>query len=97
MSMMLEGTFTFNSTPVETLDEKRAAVWEYSQQYHPEEEYLEYAITSHQNHYDVGDKVQFDLLEWGNYSGCWDLKLRIIDSHDRPVFENNLETICMET
>ncbi len=97
MSMMLEGTFSFNSTPVETLDEKRAAVWEYSQQYHPGEEYLEYAITSHQNHYDVGDKVQFDLLEWGNYSGCWDLKLGIIDSHDRPVFENSSETMCHES
>ena len=96
MSMMLEGTFSYSSTPVETLDEKRAAIWEYSQQYHPGEQYLEYAIIPHQNHYNVGDKIQFDLLEWGNYSGCWDLKLRIIDRYDQSVFENNSEIVCLE-
>ena len=41
---------------------------------------VEYAITPHQNHYDVGDKIQFDLLEWGNYQDCWDLELKIIDT-----------------
>ena len=96
MSMMLEGTFSYNSTPVETLDEKRAAIWEYSQQYHPGEQYLEYAIIPHQNHYNVGDKVQFDLLEWGNYQDCWDLKLRIIDRHDESVYEDNSVRYCLE-
>jgi hypothetical protein len=96
MSMMLEGTFSYNSTPVETLDEKRAAIWEYSEQYHPGEKYLEYAIIPHQNYYNVGEKVQFDLLEWGNYHDCWNLKLRIIDRHDEYVYEDNSVRYCLE-
>jgi len=96
MSMMLEGTFSYISTPVETLDEKRAAIWEYSEQYHSGEQYLEYAIISHQYHYNVGDKVQFDLLEWGNYQDCWNLKLRIIDRHDESVYEDNSVRYCLE-
>lgn len=97
MSMMLEGTFSFNSTPVETLDEKRAAVSEYSQQYHLGEEYLEYAITSHQNHHTVGDKVQFELLEWGKSSDCSNLQLRIIDMYDQSTFEHIPITGCVKT
>lgn len=97
MSMMLEGTFSYNSTPVETLDEKRAAILEYSQQYHLGEQYMEYAITPHQNHYNVGDKVQFELLEWGKSSDCSNLQLRIIDMYDQSVFEHIPKNLCVGT
>jgi len=96
MSMMLEGTFSYSSTPVETLDEKRNAVEEYSKQYHQGEKYLEYAIIPYQYHYDVGDKVYFELLEWGIYSDCRDLKLRIIDMYEQSVFENSLDKLCID-
>lgn len=96
MSMMLEGTFSYSGTPVETLDEKRNAVEEYSEQYHQGEKYLEYAIIPYQYHYDVGDKVYFELLEWGVYSDCRDLKLRIIDMYEESVFENSLDKLCID-
>jgi len=77
-------------------DRKRELAWEYSQQYHPEQTYLEYAITPHQNSYNVGDKIQLDLLEWGNYSDCWNLKLKIIDVKNNPVYEDNSVKYCLE-
>ena len=95
MSMMLEGTFSYSSTPVETLDEKRKAIEEYSEQYHSGEQYLEYAITPHQYQYNVGDKVQFELLEWGISSACSNLTLRIIDINDQTVFKYNSENLCV--
>ena len=97
MSMMLEGTFSYSSTPVETLDDKRKAIDEYSKQYHQGEQYLEYAITPYQYHYDIGDKVQFELLEWGNTSDCSNLTLRIIDMYDQSVFEYVTITGCVNT
>ena len=96
MSMMLEGTFSYNSTPVDTLDEKRKAVEEYSKQYHLGEQYLEYAITPYQYHYNVGDKVQFELLEWGISADCSNLQLRIININDQTVFENNFDRLCID-
>ena len=96
MSMMLEGTFSYSSTPVETLDEKRKAIEEYSKQYHQGEQYLEYAITPHQDHYNVGNKVQFELLEWGISSDCSNLQLRIIDINDQSVFENSFDKLCVD-
>ena len=77
-------------------DRKREIAWEYSQKYHPGEKYLEYAITPHQNHYDVGDKIQFDLLEWGNYQDCWDLELKIIDTNNKVVYKDNSTKYCLE-
>lgn len=86
-----------DESPPSTLDEKKKIVWEYAQQYHPGERFLEYSIsTSGLYHFNVGDKVQFDLLEWGNYSECWNLKLRIIDIHDQPVYEDNSVRFCLE-
>ena len=82
--------------PPFSYERKRELAWEYSQQYHPGETYLEYAITPYQNHYNVGDKVQFDLLEWGNYTNCWNLKLRIIDVQNKPVYEYNHVKYCAE-
>ena len=96
MSMMLEGTFSYSSTPVETLDEKRKAVEEYSKQYHQGEQYLEYAITPYQYHYNVGDKVQFELLEWGNFPDCPNFKLRVIDLYDNSVFEHISKNLCVD-
>ena len=96
MSMMLEGTFSYKSTPVETLDDKRKAVEEYSKQYHQGEQYLEYAITPHQDHYNVGNKVQFELLEWGISANCSNLQLRIIDINDQSMFENNFDKLCVD-
>lgn len=97
MSMMLEGTFSYNSTPVETLDEKRKAIGEYSEQYHQGEQYSEYAITPYQYHYNVGDKVQFDLLEWGISSDCSNLQLRIIDMYEQSMFEHVPKNLCVST
>ena len=97
MSMMLDGTFSYSSTPVETPDEKRNAVEEYSKQYHQGEQYLEYAITPYQYHYNVGDKVQFELLEWGKTSDCSNLTLRIIGINDQSVFEHIPITGCVNT
>ncbi len=77
-------------------DRKREIALEYSQQYHPKENYLEYAITSHEKHHDVGDKIQFDLLEWGNYQNCWNLKLQILDIYDHAVYEDNSVKYCLE-
>jgi hypothetical protein len=77
-------------------DRKRELAWEYSQQYHPGKTYLEYTITPHQNSYNVGDKIQFDLLEWGNYSDCWNLNLKIIDVKNNPVYEDNSVKYCLE-
>lgn len=77
-------------------DRKREIAWEYSQQYHPEENYLEYAIISHEKHHNVGDKIQFDLLEWGNYQDCWSLKLQILDIYDHSVYEDNSVKYCLE-
>lgn len=96
MSMMLEGTFSYSSTPVETLDEKRKAIEEYSKQYHQGEQYLEYAITPHQDHYNVGNKVQFELLEWGISADCSNPQLRIIDINNQSVFENSFDKICVD-
>ena len=96
MSMMLEGTFSYSSTPVETLDEKRKAIEEYSKQYHQGEQYLEYAITPHQDHYNVGNKVQFELLEWGISPDCSNPQLRIIDINDQSVFENSFDKLCVD-
>jgi hypothetical protein len=75
---------------------KKELAWEYSQQYHSGESYLEYAITPYQNYYNTGDLVQFDLLEWGNYSDCWDLKVRILDVKNNPVYEDNSIRYCLE-
>ena len=75
---------------------KRELAWEYSQQYHPGESYLEYAITPHQNYYNTEDKVQFDLLEWGNYADCWNLQVRILDVQNNPVYEDNSVRHCYE-
>jgi hypothetical protein len=75
---------------------KRELAWEYSQQYHPGESYLEYAITPHQNYYHTEDKIQFDLLEWGNYAACWDLKIRILDVQNNPVYEDDSVRHCYE-
>jgi hypothetical protein len=97
MSMMLEGTFSYSSTPVETIDEKRNVIDEYSKQYHLGEQYLEYAIIPNQYHYNVGDKVQFELLEWGKSSDCSNLQLRIIDMYDQSVFEHITITGCVNT
>ncbi|WP_297443659.1 hypothetical protein [Nitrosopumilus sp.] len=97
MSMMLEGTFSYSSTPVGTLDEKKNAVEEYSKQYHFGEQYLEYAITPYQYHYNVGDKVQFDLLEWGYFPDCPNFTLRIIDMDDHPVFEHISKNLCVDS
>ena len=97
MSMMLEGTFSYNSTPVNTLDEKRRAIEEYSEQYHQGEKYLEYSIIPYQYHYNVEDKVQFELLEWGKTSDCSNLQLRIIDIYDQSMFEHILITGCVVT
>ena len=97
MLMMLEGTFSYSSTSVETLDDKRKAIEEYSEQYHQGEKYLEYAITPYQYHYNVGDKVQFELLEWGKSSDCSNLTLRIIDMYDQSVFEHIPITGCVGT
>ena len=94
MSMMLEGTFSYSSTSVETLDEKKTAIDEYSEQYHLGEQYLEYAIIPNQYHYAVGDKIQFELLEWGKTSNCSNLQLRIIDMNDQPVFEYISKNLC---
>jgi|CXWL01.1.fsa_nt_gi hypothetical protein len=77
-------------------DRKREIAWEYSQQYHPEENYLEYAIISHEKHHNVGDKIQFDLLEWGNYQNCWNLKLQILDIYDHSIYEDNSVKYCLE-
>ena len=96
MSMMLDGTFSYNDTPVETLDEKRKAVEEYSKQYHQVDQYLEYAIVPYQYYYNVGDKVQFELLEWGISTDCSNLKLGIIDMHEQSVFENSLDRSCLD-
>lgn len=78
-------------------DRKKEIALEYSQKYHPEENYLEYAVTSHEKHHDVGDKIQFDLLEWGNYSDCSNLKLRIIDVQDQVMFEHISKNLCVTT
>lgn len=77
-------------------DRKREIAWEYSQQYHSGESYLEYTITSHEKHHNVGDKIQFDLLEWGNYQNCWSLKLQILDIYDQSVYEDNSVKYCLE-
>ena len=77
-------------------DRKIELAWEYSQQHHPGQTYLEYAITPHQNYYNTGDKIQFDLLEWGNYSDCWNIKLKIIDVKNNPVYEDNSVKYCLE-
>ena len=74
---------------------KREIAWEYSQEYHPGEQYLEYAITPHQNYYTTEDKIQFDLLEWGNYSDCWKLQVRILDVTNNPVYEDSVK-YCLE-
>lgn len=77
-------------------DRKRELVWEYSQKHHKDEKYLEYAIVSLQKHYDVGEYVKFDLLEWGIYYDCWNLSVRILDVNDEIVYEDNSATYCLD-
>ena len=45
----------------------------------------------------MGDKVQFELLEWGKTSDCSNLRLRIIDMDDQSVFEHIPITGCVNT
>jgi len=78
-------------------DRIREIAWEYSQKYHPGKQYLEYSIPSVPPHNSVEEKVEFDLLEWGNYSDCWNLKLRIIDVKNNPVYEDNSIKHCLDT
>ena len=78
-------------------DRIKEIVSEYSQKYHPDKQYLEYSIPTVQPFISVEDKVEFDLLEWGNYSDCWKLKLRIIDVQNKPVYENSLANYCLES
>ncbi|PIW33327.1 MAG: hypothetical protein COW27_01135 [Nitrosopumilales archaeon CG15_BIG_FIL_POST_REV_8_21_14_020_37_12] len=77
-------------------DRIREIVTEYSQKHHPDKQYLEYSIPIVQPFISVEDKVEFDLLEWGNYSDCWKLKLRIIDVQNKPVYEDSLANYCLE-
>ncbi|MFB5615258.1 MAG: hypothetical protein ACE5RI_09250, partial [Candidatus Nitrosomaritimum yanchengensis] len=76
---------------------KKELAGEYSQEYHPGEIYLKYAITPHQNYYNTEEKVQFELLEWGNYSDCWNLKVRILDVKNNPVYEDDSVRFCLES
>ena len=76
---------------------KKEIAWEYSQQYHPDEKYLEYAITPYQNYYNTEDKIQLELLEWGNYSDCSNIKLRILDVKNIPVYQDDSARFCPES
>ena len=50
----------------------------------------------HQNYYHTEDKIQFDLLEWGNYSACGDLTIRILDVQNSLVYEEKSVRPCYE-
>lgn len=83
--------------PPSTLDEKRKIVWEYAQKYHLGERFLEYSIpTSGMYHFNVGDKIQFEIMEWGNYFECWDLNVRIFDTNNDVLYEDTLNKSCLE-
>ncbi|MCV0373613.1 MAG: hypothetical protein K5793_08695 [Nitrosarchaeum sp.] len=77
-------------------DRIKEIAWEYSQRYHSGEQYLEYSIPSISSISHVGEKIEFNLLEWGNYSDCWELKLRILDVQNNPVYEDRSIKYCLE-
>ena len=97
MSYRIMGNLRYDDeVPPLSYERIREIAWEYSQKHHPTERYLEYSIPSVQNYYHLGEKVDFELLEWGNYSDCWNLKLRIIDVQNNPVYEDNSVKYCLE-
>ncbi|WP_428325414.1 serpin family protein [Nitrosopumilus sp.] len=98
MSYRINGNLVSGDDKPPLSDERiRDIAWEYSQKHHQDEQYLEYSISSVQHVYNVGDKIELNLLEWGNYSGCWDLKLRIIDVQNNPVYVDDSIKHCSET
>lgn len=96
MSYLLAGSMIEGDKPLETLAEKRDRVWKYAQEHHPEKTFLEYSIQSSLYHVKVGEKIQFELLEWGNYYDCWDLKVRIFDVNNKTMYENSPSRYCLE-
>ena len=77
-------------------EKKRALVWEHSQRYYPDQKYLEYAIEPHKQYYAVGNTIPLTLLEWGNYSECWNLVVSIVDKNNNIVYEDNSVRYCAE-
>jgi len=83
--------------PPSTLDEKRAIAWEHAQKYHPGERFLEYSIpTSGMYHFNLGEKIQFEIMEWGNYFECWDLNVRIFNTNNDILYKDTLNKGCLE-
>jgi len=98
MSYRINGNLVYGDEKHPLSDDRiQEIALEYSQKYHPSKQYLEYSISSVESFYDVGNKIELNLLEWGNYSGCWDLKLRIIDVQNKPVYEDNSVKHCSNT
>jgi len=96
LSMRFVGTYSIGDEQPLSYDQKRKIAWEYVQEYHQGERLLEYSIYPHQYYYYQGEKIQFDLLEWGNYSECWNLNLRIFDNHNQVLHEETLNDVCLE-
>ena len=97
MSYRITGNLIYNDDVYPLANDRiRGIAWEYSQKYHPGEKFLEYSIPTVQTFNRIEEKVEFDLLEWGNYSDCWNLRLRIIDVQNNPVYEDNSTKYCQE-
>jgi len=96
LSMRFVGTYSIGDEQPLSYDQKRKIAWEYVQEYHQGKRLLEYSIYPHQYYYYQGEKIQFDLLEWGNYSECWNLNLRIFDNHNQVLHEETLNDVCLE-
>ena len=97
MSYRITGNVSYgDDVPPLSHDRIREIAWDYSQMYHPGEQYLEYSIPSIPSYNHVEETIEFELLEWGNYSDCWNLKLRIIDVKNNPVYEDDSVKYCSE-
>ena len=64
-----------------TLDDsqKRALVADYNMHARPDQSYLDYYVSGLRESYLIGDHVEFSLVEFGQFTECWDLKVRIQD------------------